>query len=72
MTHEEFIGIITDLVAKDDENRFQRNELERELREGKRNTISNEMLGLCCSAIDNACKVVDVCRKYLQENEHLA
>ena len=72
MTYEEFIEIITDLVAKDDENRFQRNELERELREGKRNTIASEMLGLCNSGINNACKVVDVCRKYLQENKHLA
>lgn len=72
MTHEEFIEIITDLVAKDDENRVQRSELEREMREGKRDTIANEMLGLCNSAINNACKVVDVCRKYLQENKHLA
>lgn len=72
MTYEEFIEIITDLVAKDDENSFQRSELERELREGKRNTIANEMLGLCHSGINNACKVVDVCRKYLQENKHLA
>ena len=72
ITYEEFIDIITDLVAKDDENKFQRNELERELREGKRNTIASEMLGLCNSGINNACKVVDVCRKYLQENKHLA
>ena len=72
MTYEEFIEIITDLVAKDDENRFQRNELERELREGKRNTIASEMLGLCQIGINNACQVVDVCRKYLQESKHLA
>lgn len=72
MTYEEFIEIIADLVAKDDENRFQRNELERELREGKRNTIANEMLGLCQIGINNACQVVDVCRKYLQESKHLA
>ena len=72
MTYEEFIELITDLVAKDDENSFQRSELERELREGKRTTIANEMLGLCSSAIRNACNVVDVCRKYLQENKHLA
>ena len=39
MTYEEFIKIITDLVAKDDEIMFQQKELERELREGKRNTI---------------------------------
>ena len=72
MTYEEFIKIITDLVAKDDENRLQRNELERELREGKRNTIANEMIGLCNSGINNAYEVVDICRKYLQENQHLA
>ena len=71
MTYEEFIKIITDLVAKDDEIMFQQKELERELREGKRNTIASEMLGLCNSGINNACKVVDVCRKYLQENKHL-
>lgn len=71
MTYEEFIEIITDLIAKDDESRFQRSELERELREGKRNTIANEMIGLCTSEINNACKVVDICRKYLQENKHL-
>ena len=31
-----------------------------------------EMLGLCQTGINNACKVVDVCRKYLQENKNLA
>lgn len=72
MTYEEFIELITDLVIKDNEYTFQRKELERELREGKRTTIANEMLGLCNSAINNACNVVDVCRKYLQENKHLA
>ena len=66
MTHEEFIELITDLVAKYDENELKRKELERELLEGKRETISNEMIGLCNSEINNACKVVDVCRKYLQ------
>ena len=71
MTHEEFIELITDLVVKYDENQVKRSELERELREGKRNTIANEMIGLCQSGIGNACKVVDVCRKYLQENKHL-
>ena len=72
MTYEEFIKIITDLVAKDDEIMFQQKELERELREGKRNTIADEMIGLCNSGINNACEAVDVCRKYLQENKHLA
>ena len=72
MTYEEFIKIITDLVAKDDEIMFQQKELERELREGKRNTIADEMIGLCNSGINNAYEVVYVCRKYLQENEHLA
>ena len=38
MTYEEFIKIITDLGAKDDEVMFQQKERERELREGKRNT----------------------------------
>jgi hypothetical protein len=72
MTYEEFIELITDLVVKDDEYTFQRKELERELREGKRTTIASEMLGICNSEINNACKIVDVCRKYLQENKHLA
>ena len=72
MTYEEFIKIITDLVAKDDEIMFQQKELERELREGKRNTIADEMIGLCNSGINNAYEVVDVCRKYLQENKQLA
>ena len=72
MTYEEFIKIITDLVAKDDEIMFQQKELERELREGKRNTIADEMIGLCNSGINNAYEVVDVCRKYLHENKHLA
>ena len=72
MTYEEFIEIITDLVAKDDEIMCQQKELERELREGKRNTIADEMIGLCNSGINNACEVVYVCRKYLQENKHLA
>ena len=72
MTYEEFIKIITDLVAKDDEIIFRQKELERDLREGKRNTIADEMIGLCNSGINNACEVVYVCRKYLQENKHLA
>lgn len=70
MTYEEFIETITDLVAKYDENEFKRKELEREMREGKRDTIASEMLGLCQSEINNACEVVYVCRKYLQENKH--
>jgi hypothetical protein len=66
MTHDEFIELITDLVAKYDETEFKQKELERELLEGKRETIANEMISLCTSEINYACKVVDVCRKYLQ------
>ena len=69
MTYEEFIKIITDLVAKDDEIMFQQKELERELREGKRNTIADEMIEISKQEINNTKKIEEKRKKKKQEKK---